>query len=1427
MISVVVYGRNDNYGYNPTKRIALSLNCIADQLKSAEDEILFVDYNTADEYPSAIEGMLDTLTTRTRRILRVLRVFPSVHRQFAAQTPFGVVEAIARNIGFRRSNPRNRWLLSTNTDMIFVPRDAERSLTDIASELPDGFYLLPRFEIPEAMWEGFDRLDPKVVIEDLRHRGRRLALNEVTRRPVVMYDAPGDFQLMLRRDLFRIDGLDERMLLGNIHVDSNLCRRMELLRGQQSSLLDDLFGYHTAHTRAATFVHTRGNVANDYETFVRGVSRAELPEQRQTWGLPAGRIEEIPISAENRRVYDFVVERTVEALPTDFDVHDHTYRLDDSLSYRADHVFPYLLSALAPLPRNQSIGFVGCRADLFLRFLDAWREMGFTGRVYGLSSEADHLLGSGGRARTHRSKVKLVSEADLFSYADMFLFEFGRRSEEWRGPRLAGERSRWAERDLEAIVRARDVLERYVAFERAEADRPPRRCIFIGAANNSLEDLVTAEFDVTLAPFTARVRQGRLHVPLGLEERKTGFDPPAIARALRQASGAHRDLPNRDIVSLVTDLKHFQGGDFEGRPVLLAHIQLLELGPVRDILRIDAEALARTLEGRRASATLGKELGAGMASDTDSQAVLGKLADPRDWERPDWFADLAQHAQGESIYGLSRRDRDQWLLGHLLHGLTSLGVVGAGKVVDIVAGQPDPVWLALSSAGVACRVAATTDFGDRHRDGCFNPPRDRWLGDGLPAASLIDLDAAAFQEPDPVAGAADAVIILRSASQEHGALTLLRYLAWASCRVIDGGVIAVALEFFMGGERRGDLFSVGEFQALLGDLVEQAGLEFCGGLDLRVSRAAVDQSALNDAMMSRSHFLRREGGMLTLPGLVFLRRTGSCDRSVWQRLAHERRALPTGPLSQRMRSSAGTRTGAAFELGAEDGNGIAISGPNVGLVPGSYEASLQISVPPATGQRQHVATISAQQGAAVLARRHVSGREARLGDIVIPFTVPEEASVLNGRRSVEILVDHSKSARSTVAFGELKVAEAGGGAAIDLLPMLTRGPTIAITDRGICLPVQPDGHSLWGPYLSVPPGGYELELQIELPNPGPSGAGEIGLEVFGRAQYPLVPLVSFRPDRYLSAPLRLPFEVPGCPDGGFQRDGESLEVRLGYPTQGEVLIRSLKLVPMSGGHGREAINLAALLAPPSEGQPSEGLAVTIALEPGDYDFVLDAQEAEGSGPSSLSVLDNEGRSIDAKLPRQPGGLARAEFRMPPGTTSRRLVLAETLQSQLRSALIIPRRVDPGFRAAEPLTRISDGSPEEAAVWGKEPFRSYCLVELLIPYDPDLPEGLNLHLLGTRSDHRVSVGLNLPKGKVTDIRSQGEFRDGLAQLERDAQGLRVTMSALSDRAPQLRLQILPAGGTLMEPKLQPLLDAAKARLGRLSGCVHVPFSIWAA
>src|SRR5687767_10187437 len=148
MISIVLYGRNDSYGYNHSKRWALGLNCLAEVLTDPDDEILFVDYNTPDDFPTFPEAIADTLTDKAAHRLRVWRVRPQHHAAFATRSHLSVLEPVARNIAIRRTSPANRWVLCTNPDMILVPR-AGGSLSAIAAALPRAYFAIPRFEVPE------------------------------------------------------------------------------------------------------------------------------------------------------------------------------------------------------------------------------------------------------------------------------------------------------------------------------------------------------------------------------------------------------------------------------------------------------------------------------------------------------------------------------------------------------------------------------------------------------------------------------------------------------------------------------------------------------------------------------------------------------------------------------------------------------------------------------------------------------------------------------------------------------------------------------------------------------------------------------------------------------------------------------------------------------------------------------------------------------------------------------------------------------------------------------------------------------------------------------------------------------------------------------------------------------------------------------
>jgi hypothetical protein len=503
MISIILYGRNDNYGYNLHKRAALSLNCMAEVLHDPDDEILFVDYNTPDDYPTFPEAIIDTLTDTARRRLRVLRVRPQHHARFRDRTHLVALEPVARNVAVRRSNPHNRWILSTNTDMIFVPHGKEL-LTDIVRDLPDGLYHLPRFEIPESLWETLDRKEPQRILDTLRQWGRTVHLHEIVyARPEIKFDGPGDFQLILRSDLFRIHGFHEEMLLG-WHVDANIAKRLYLIYSRVHDVLDRLFGYHCDHTRQITPAHRHNAVQNDAQTFFDQVTLPEVPAQEHSWGLADESIEEISLrksesvflkALQAAITMPMVAPTRVGYLPESF----------DCITYDARHVLPFLIDLLSNYPRDISVGWYGGNLELLKMFTAAQQALGYMGEIL-LDVEA---TGPGG-ARV--PFVTSMARAEVVRRADIFVFDFWSPATEQAQAAFKAIRHYTAS----ALMQIRHIIYGFraaVAEERLRQHTPeavPRRFILINAIHNRFEILANTYIEAARTPFSTRIRQGFL-----------------------------------------------------------------------------------------------------------------------------------------------------------------------------------------------------------------------------------------------------------------------------------------------------------------------------------------------------------------------------------------------------------------------------------------------------------------------------------------------------------------------------------------------------------------------------------------------------------------------------------------------------------------------------------------------------------------------------------------------------------------------------------------------------------------------------------------------------------------------------------------------------------------------------------------------------
>jgi len=291
MISIITYGRNDNYGFNLAKRTSMSFNSLAEIL-TEEDEIFFVDYNTPGHLPTLPEDIWDTFTEKARRVIKVIRVSPEIHKQVRKDSPLPILENVSRNAAIRRSNPANHWMLSTNPDVLLVLAERWKNLSELLSTLKDSFYELPRFDIPESVWGSLSRFDPKSNLSALRDWlvANRAAIAETVPdhrfQKYYLFDAPGDFQLAPREFFFLCRGFDESMNM-YFHSDSNLAKRMWMLNGEKTDhLLDDIWVLHQDHYLSGEWTSRVGSIKhNDYVLKVERQDQIEANNESD-WGLP-------------------------------------------------------------------------------------------------------------------------------------------------------------------------------------------------------------------------------------------------------------------------------------------------------------------------------------------------------------------------------------------------------------------------------------------------------------------------------------------------------------------------------------------------------------------------------------------------------------------------------------------------------------------------------------------------------------------------------------------------------------------------------------------------------------------------------------------------------------------------------------------------------------------------------------------------------------------------------------------------------------------------------------------------------------------------------------------------------------------------------------------------------------------------------------
>lgn len=997
MISIVVDGRNDGHGYNLHKRAAISLNAMAALLAEDGDEIVFVDWNTPDDFPTFPEAIADLLTDRARRRLRVLRVRPALHRRLAFLADTVLLDAVARNVGFRRTDPANRWVLSTTTDMVLVPAEEGTSLSAIAGSLPDGFHGLPRFEVPEALWESLDRLDSTGILAALRAWGPRFHLDEAVRGGAeAVYDNCGDFQLALRADLFAVHGMDERMIVGWQHSDTSLQKRLALLRGGVSPLTGRLRGYHCDHTRQATAVHAAGRLENDWDLFVAPVAVPDLPFQAADWGLPDEPIEEIRLdprgAAARRAGFAAALEAALPAGGRAPFATDRGHDAFNAATVPVAHVLPFLADHLATLPPDAVVAAAGVNPPLLAGLAAVLRALGRGGR---LRVAAGPLQAAGLVAPAAAEIGTATDPAGWREAAAVLLFDFSLPEE--NGPIAVEEAPPEQQAGLLAVRRL--FLDSVAEEKRrlaAEVAAVPRKLVAVNAIHTAFEPLVGNALDAVATPFGTRIRHGHVRGAGGGKPTRAELSAH-LAGALRRPAAAAEMSRALGLIAILRRGEPPPSLEPEfGSPVVAALLSWERLPAMAGLAPERLERLRSLAAAARRLRPLATTLPELVRLDPGSAATpaASKLCDSADWDRPAWRRWNGWYTGQDGPTPFHQRNRGIWERVHMVQALDRAGVLRPGARVAVLLAQPDDLYLRLTELGVDVDVLTPWPL-----EGGTAALEDAWTRRPVLAdRDRLRFDFGGLDAPDPAGRRYNAVLVPVSGVLAQGLRSFVRHLAFAQARLAEHGVLVFSAEVALAAVGPHPWFdwSWAAGDGLATVLRQHSRLLMEGPFDGRLSPESLDHWAeRNSPRVHGPHLVLIDGGCISTTGVwVCRRRAGEAAVDRDRLLLALQRSM--GPLLRRLAVvGAGRRTDGAVALAADSEPGPFLHGTGIALPGGSYRLSLRGTGAPAVedGREALCVWVGPTGGREpLLLWRGRAGLFRGSWEIVLPLELPDVAA---------------------------------------------------------------------------------------------------------------------------------------------------------------------------------------------------------------------------------------------------------------------------------------------------------------------------------------------------------------------------------------------------------------------------------------------------
>ncbi len=319
LLSIVLVGRNDNYGGDFKVRLQNCIKQLHQNLTSAEikSEIIFVCYNPLPDEVE-IDKFIDWPTQNEYVSTKVVVVANHIHKDFIAQNSqvidYPVLEYFAKNIGIRRAT--GEFVLCMNPDILID----EKNYSMLKNLNPSFFYRADRVDFDSNTQEYSIEIAQKNVT-NIRvkaytrkfsppiHLNKfwfweakfRALVNIIVHRIVYVLNpiwskkhhpkfefsyhcnASGDFMLMSRKSWFDIGGYKENASV-IIHTDS-LMVAQAVKQGLKQKVLKFPI-YHKDHSRNFES-NSHQNIYLEFQATAQKIMNGKLDIQMNVdfWGL--------------------------------------------------------------------------------------------------------------------------------------------------------------------------------------------------------------------------------------------------------------------------------------------------------------------------------------------------------------------------------------------------------------------------------------------------------------------------------------------------------------------------------------------------------------------------------------------------------------------------------------------------------------------------------------------------------------------------------------------------------------------------------------------------------------------------------------------------------------------------------------------------------------------------------------------------------------------------------------------------------------------------------------------------------------------------------------------------------------------------------------------------------------------------------------